>query len=143
MMAIGCTGSSNKEESVAGAQWIEYYSRNSEIIEKDFENIENARNTANLEALSNSGSSLYYDSLTAIEERQMIGSDFSTIDAGANDERFQNALEHSKEAGSCIVSEVYELKQGRKEQAEEYKYQATVNINLYHTDSRDIDTDIY
>jgi hypothetical protein len=143
MMATGCTGSDSKEESTAGAQWIEYYSRNSELIDKDFKNIEEARNTADMAALSNSGSSLYYDSLTAIEERKMITSDFSTVAAGANDERFQEALEHSKEAGSCIVSEVYELKQGRKSQAEEYKHQATVNINFYHTDSRDIDTDIY
>lgn len=141
MMALGCTGSDDEKKNSADAQWIEYYSRNSEIIEKDFENIEEARNTANMEALSNSGSSLYYDSLTAIDERKMITSDLST--QAANDERFQDALEHSTEAGSCIVSEVYELKQGRQSKAEEYKYQATVNINFYHTDSREIDTDDY
>jgi len=143
MMANGCTGSDSKEESTAGAQWIEYYSRNSEIIEKDLKNIEEARNKADIVALSNSGSKLYYDSLTAIDERKMITGEFSTLTAGANDERFQEALNHSNGAGLCIVSEVYELKQGRQSVSDEYKYQATVGINSYNSDVAFIDTDIY
>lgn len=143
-MAIVIAVPSEKEKSAAGAQWIEYYSRNSEIIETDFKNIEEARNKADLTALSNSGSKLYYDTLTAEDEGKMIDtSSFTTLTAGANAERFSNSLEHSREAGQYIVSEVYELKQGNQKASEDYKYQATVATNFYHTDSRDIETDVY
>ena len=143
MMGIGCTGSNYKEESIAGPQWKEYYSRSSEMIEKDLKNIEEARNKADSVALSNSGSKLYYDSLTAIDDRKLITWGFGTQKARANDELFKDALNNSKDAGLCIVSEVYELKQGRESVSYEYKVKANEAISLYELDIMRIDTDIY
>ncbi len=134
----------NKEKTTADSQWFECYSKNSNIIKTDLKNIEEARSKSDMVALSKNGGKLYYDSCNAIKERNMIDtSRFSTPEAVANDEKFCNALNYSKEAGFCIVSEVYKLKQGQKGKAEVYKYQASVDINSYNSEISFIDTDIY
>jgi len=114
-------------------QWISITTQYSEIIGNDMKNIATAAENSDYISMSNYGSALYYDSEAAIEESQKY--EVSSAIQPAKDE-FERALYYSRDAGSDIVSAVYELNQGRNDEAKAYMTSASSNMKACGTHTK-------
>lgn len=110
-------------------QWIAASTRYSQIIGNDLSNVGEASRNSDFESMSNYGSTLYYDSEAAIEECNKYEVSSSLKPAKYE---FEKALYYSRDAGSNIVSAVYELNQGRTDEAKNYLTLAADDMNKCH-----------
>ena len=108
------------------AQWLAAMSRNAPIVGNDMTSVSAAASSSDYVSLSNYGSALYYDSIAAIDDSNMY--DVSPALQPTKDE-FEKAIYDSRDAGSNIVSGMYELNQGRTDESIKYLTLAADNTD--------------
>ena len=106
-------------------QWITVMSRNAQILGNDMSNVGEAATNLDYVSLSGYGSTLYDDSVAAIDDSNTY--DVSPALQPTKDE-FEKAMDDSKDAGSNTVSAMDELDQGRTDEA--IKYLTLTNDNI-------------